>query len=52
MDRICPMCQTPMVERNNIHVCPRNEIGDCAYDPYFHEFEATQEREMEQVRPY
>ncbi|GAK21870.1 hypothetical protein JCM19052_2428 [Vibrio sp. JCM 19052] len=21
-----------MVERSNIHVCPRNEIGDCSYD--------------------
>lgn len=32
MKKLCPICQTEMVERSNIHVCPRNEIGDCSYD--------------------
>ncbi len=29
----CPMCQTEMIERSNMHFCPRNDIGECAFDP-------------------
>lgn len=32
MKTLCPICHTEMLERSNIHVCPRNEIGDCSYD--------------------
>jgi len=32
MKKFCPICQTEMLERSNIHVCPRNDIGDCSYD--------------------
>ncbi|CAM3047889.1 hypothetical protein QTO01_05160 [Vibrio mytili] len=32
MKTYCPVCRTEMVERANILVCPRNEIGDCCYD--------------------
>jgi protein PhnA len=32
MKKLCPNCRTEMIERSNIHVCPRNEIGDCSYD--------------------
>lgn len=31
---VCPSCKTEMISRNGIHVCPRNEIGDCAFDAY------------------
>lgn len=30
----CPICNTEMLERSNIHVCPRNDIGDCSYDAF------------------
>ncbi|WCP69397.1 hypothetical protein LYZ37_15355 [Vibrio tubiashii] len=32
MKPLCPICHTEMLERSNIHVCPRNDIGDCTYD--------------------
>lgn len=32
MKKLCPICQTEMLERSNTHVCPRNDIGDCSYD--------------------
>lgn len=32
--RACPACHTEMTSRNGIHVCPRHEIGDCAFDAY------------------
>ncbi|MDE1222390.1 hypothetical protein MCT05_16590 [Vibrio aestuarianus] len=32
MKKLCPICQTEMLERSNMHVCPRNDIGDCSYD--------------------
>jgi len=32
MKQRCPICHTEMLERSNIHVCPRNDIGDCSYD--------------------
>ncbi len=44
MDRTCPMCNTPMIERSTEHVCPRNDIGDCSYDPNAYEFNSEQER--------
>lgn len=34
MKTLCPICHTEMLERSNIHVCPRNEIGDCSYDAH------------------
>ncbi|MCF4172904.1 MULTISPECIES: hypothetical protein [Vibrio] len=52
MDRTCPMCNTPMVERNTEHVCPRNDIGDCAYDPYSYELDVDRERDSENNQPY
>lgn len=30
----CPICHTEMLERSNLHVCPRNDIGDCTYDAF------------------
>lgn len=32
MKPLCPICRTEMIERSSIHVCPRNDIGDCPYD--------------------
>lgn len=52
MDRTCPMCNTPMIERNTEHVCPRNEIGDCSYDPYYHELEIENELDKEGDRSF
>lgn len=36
MKAFCPICRTEMVERANAHACPRNDIGDCTYDPLSH----------------
>lgn len=33
MKAFCPICRTEMVERAHVLVCPRNDIGDCCYDP-------------------
>ena len=30
----CPCCSTELVIKDHIHVCPRNEIGDCYFDGY------------------
>ncbi len=30
----CPSCRTELVSRNNVPVCPRNEIGECHFDGY------------------
>nr|WP_237668364.1 hypothetical protein [Vibrio toranzoniae] len=32
MKKLCPICQTEMLERSHIYACPRNDIGDCSYD--------------------
>ncbi|MEZ8378855.1 hypothetical protein LTQ03_00035 [Vibrio splendidus] len=32
--RHCPCCSTELVIKDHIHVCPRNEIGDCYFDGY------------------
>ncbi|USD34482.1 MULTISPECIES: hypothetical protein [Vibrio] len=32
MKPLCPICHTEMLERSNIHICPRNDIGDCSFD--------------------
>lgn len=34
MQRFCPRCKTEMIERLNVYVCPRNDIGDCTYDAF------------------
>ncbi|MGR5175687.1 hypothetical protein ACPV4B_09135 [Vibrio parahaemolyticus] len=52
MDRTCPMCNTPMIERNTEHVCPRNDIGDCCYDPYLSDTDTEKEVDNESDRLY
>ena len=32
--KYCPCCSTELIERDHIHICPRNEIGDCYFDGY------------------
>ncbi|ELA6598529.1 hypothetical protein PY250_17160 [Vibrio alginolyticus] len=34
MKNLCPKCRTEMIERSNVYVCPRNDIGDCTYDAF------------------
>lgn len=34
MQRFCPRCKTEMIERINVYVCPRHDIGDCTYDAF------------------
>ncbi|WP_155400308.1 hypothetical protein [Vibrio campbellii] len=34
MEKYCPVCQTEMIDRSNYFICPRNNIGECAYDGY------------------
>ena len=30
----CPSCSTELVARDDVQICPRNEIGDCYFDGY------------------
>ena len=30
----CPSCSTELVARDDVQICPRNEIGDCYFDRY------------------
>lgn len=34
MEKYCPICQTELIGRSQYSVCPRNSIGECAYDGY------------------
>ncbi|MGY3569510.1 hypothetical protein [Vibrio paucivorans] len=34
MEKYCPNCHTELVDRANVHICPRHAIGDCTYDAY------------------
>ncbi|PFG57941.1 phosphonoacetate hydrolase [Vibrio sp. ES.051] len=34
MKKLCPKCHTEMIERSNVYICPRNDIGDCSYDAF------------------
>ena len=34
MEKYCPICQTELIGRSQYSVCPRNNIGECAYDGY------------------
>ncbi|CAM3069994.1 hypothetical protein [Vibrio neptunius] len=57
MKPLCPLCHTEMLERSNIHICPRNDIGDCSYDALGVGEEdpsaiLNQERTMTELRSY
>lgn len=46
-----------MLERSNIHICPRNDIGDCSYDALGMEEDEpaiifNQETAMSELRSY
>ncbi|NOI86555.1 hypothetical protein [Vibrio sp. 99K-1] len=32
--KYCPCCSTELISRDEVHICPRNEIGDCYFDGY------------------
>ncbi|WP_295893480.1 hypothetical protein [uncultured Vibrio sp.] len=34
MEKYCPHCMTELVDRANVHICPRHAIGECSYDAY------------------
>lgn len=34
MEKYCPICQTELIDRSHYLICPRNNIGECAYDGY------------------
>ena len=34
MDRYCPNCGIEMIDKNQVSICPRNDIGECSYDGY------------------
>ncbi|MCG9677618.1 hypothetical protein [Vibrio sp. Isolate24] len=57
MKPLCPICHTEMLERSNIHICPRNDIGDCSFDAFsLGESEPAsllnQEQTMRELRSY
>ncbi|WFB49657.1 hypothetical protein [Vibrio coralliilyticus] len=57
MKPLCPLCHTEMLERSNIHICPRNDIGDCSYDALGMEEDEpaiilNQEAAMSELRSY
>ena len=45
----CPSCSTELVARDDVQICPRNEIGDCYFDGYeqyqleYHQFKNNQQ---------
>ena len=34
MSKYCPNCGIEMIDKNQVSICPRNDIGECSYDGY------------------
>ena len=34
MYKYCTNCGIEMIDKNQVSICPRNDIGECSYDGY------------------